>query len=298
MGLPSPGMRVGAKVRLIDLLNREVFIGMRRIFGQHQGGSGPMVREISPQAIVIAGPENSADGIRATFRQILHGAAPARTIVVGKREMPFVTGTEPDWPPVLHTDRGHGLRRLEIPRVAYLWALAEREGWVDEVPLVPATGPGWAPMPMDTTSEHPHDRYLVALNREARASEARVQREVPNDPLSLAVTDIDPYRIVAEFAPTSDFMSCWNMDPAKELARELSLVGSASWIRLHVLDRAFTGWITIEERFRPRPEDITPQPPRNAPPDARRQEFWRLRQACEGIGWERGELARVVPIPR
>lgn len=286
-------MQPGAKQRLIDLLNREIFIGMRRVFG-YGGGIGPMVQDISPEAIVIPGHAKSAASITATFRQILHGAVPARTMVVGGTVVPFVTEPEASWPPILYTDRGSGLRRLEIPRAAYLWSLAESQGWADEVPL---GGPGvaWAPLPIETTSDHPHDRYLAALNREAQAARARLQEETPRSPLGLTVTDIDPYRVTAEFVPSSDFMSCWELDPAKELARDLFYIGSASWIRLYVRDWGACGWIGMDERFRPREGELQ-RPDSESSPSARRQEFWRLQQECERIGWERGELARAVPL--
>lgn len=295
MVTPGPGMTRGAKVRLIDLLNNEVFIGMRRVFG-YGGGIGPVVQDISSESIVISGPEKSAEGIRATFRQILHGAAPARTIVIGKQVLPFITEGEPDWPPILYVDRGTGLRRLEIPRVAYLWSLAEQQGWADAVP-VDGVGVVWQPLPLESPTDHPHDRYLAALNREASMARARLQKETPGSPLGLTVTDIDPYRITAEFVPSSDFMSCWGMDPAKELARDLFLIGSASWIRLYVRDQGACGWIGVDERFRPRKEDVR-EPDRRIELSPRDREFWTLKQECERIGWERGELARSVPARR
>lgn len=293
MGTPGPGMTIGAKVRLMDLLNREIFIGMRRVFG-YGGGIGPMVQDISPEAIVIGGHEKSAEGIRATFRQILHGAVPARTIVIGTKVLPFVTEPDPAWPPILHTARGTGLRRLEIPRAAYLWSLAESEAWADEVPRA-GSEVIWEPLPLEAPTDHPHDRILAALNREALPAQARLQKETSGrTPVGLTVTDIDPYLITVEFVPSSDFMSCWNADPAAELARDLHLIGSPSWIRLYVRDSA-CGWIGIDERLRARPGDV-PKFDRYAPPDPRQQEFWRLQQECERIGWERGGLARATPV--
>lgn len=286
-------MSRGAKRRLIDILNRESFLDLRRIFGQHGGGNGPLVQDISPEAIVIGGPEKSAAAIASTFRQILHGTMPARTIVVGRTVLPFVTEPEQEWPPILYTDRGTGLRRLELPRIAHLWSLAERQGWADEVPDEPQAP--WTAIPTEGPSDHPHDRYLMALNREAQKAEARLQKKTPREPLRLTVTDIEPYRITAEFLHTSSFLFCWSMDPAKELARDVFFIGFASWIRLHVFDPLVGGWIGIDERFRPREEDLGP-PNRKVELTARDHEFRKLREACERIGWERGELARAVPV--
>lgn len=284
----------GAKQRLIHLLNREIFIGMRRVFGQGGGGTGPLVQDISREAIVISGPAKSAASITATFRQILHGALPARTIVVGGEVVPFITGPEASWPPILYTDRGTGLRRLEIPRAAYLWSLAESQGWADEVPH-PGIGVVWTPLPTDAPTDHPHDRYLVALNGETQQAQARLQKERPGSPLGISITDIDPYLMTVEFVPSSDFMSCWGMEPMRELARDLFSIAFVSWMRLYVRDPSACGWIGIDERFRPRKEDLGGRD-KWAHLNDREQAFAKLRRECEQIGWERGTLARATPL--
>lgn len=285
----------GAKLRLIDLLNNEVFIGLRRVFG-YGGGNGPMVKDISPEAIVIAVTDRSADAVVATYRQILNGAAPARTIVVGNRVIPFAENVPHD-PPILYTDRGTGLRRLEIPRVAHLWAMAEREGWADEVVFTPSPP---KPSIWGSSSDHPHDRYLVALNRLAEGTTARIAANVRH-PVSMAITDIDGMRITAEFSPRTSFMSAWGMDPSRDLALDLFYLVHVSWIRLYVFDSRFAGWIGLEERFRPRDEDFVP--PIGADEGdlkeedfPHRQDLEDLRSRCAAIGWERGELARATPL--